>query len=110
MCPAPGETLRLTSGALSRPIRPSQLASNPGSHGMNAMSKSRTARPPANVFPLHDEIERRAIELSLLERGQREPPNYMRTAEEELLDRAARRALRPWSPATRPRTSERRRP
>jgi hypothetical protein len=40
------------------------------------------------------------LELSLHEQGQGEQANYLRTAEEELLDRAARRALRPWSPAT----------
>ena len=74
------------------------------------MSGSRTERPPANVFPLQDEIARRALELSLHDRGQGEQADYLRTAEEELLDRAARRALRPWSPATRPRTFEKWRP
>jgi len=73
---------------------------------MNAMSESRTERPAADVFPLHDEIARRALELSLHEGRQGEQADYLRTAEEELLDRAARRALRPWRPARRPRTFE----
>jgi hypothetical protein len=110
MCPTLGQTLRWTSGELTRPIRQSPLALDPDSDGMNAMSESRAGRPTANVFPLQDEIARRALELSLHERGQGEHADYLRTAEEELLDRAARRALRPWSPATRPRKFQKWRP
>jgi hypothetical protein len=54
----------------------------------------RGPRPMPDVFPTEDEVALRAYELFLLERNPRKVlANYWRIAEDELLERAARRAL-----------------
>jgi hypothetical protein len=53
-------------------------------------------KPPRNLFPSEEEIAERAYELCFVLRDARgEPLNYVDIAENELLDRAARRALLP---------------
>jgi hypothetical protein len=52
-------------------------------------------RAPRDPFPSDEEIAERAYELSFLEREADRPSNYLDAAEEELLDRAAKRALLP---------------
>ena len=50
--------------------------------------------PPRNLFPTDEEIAERAYELCFVARdATREPLSYMDVAEDELLDRAATRAL-----------------
>jgi hypothetical protein len=52
--------------------------------------------PPPNPFPSDEEIAERAYELCFVLRDPlEEPQNYVDVAEDELLDRAARRALVP---------------
>ena len=52
--------------------------------------------PPNNPFPTDEEIAERAYELCFVLRDHiQEPLNYVDVAEEELLDRAATRAVMP---------------
>ena len=59
------------------------------------MAKS-LPEPPRNLFPTDEEIAERAYELCFVLRySDQEPLNYVDVAEDELLDRAATRALVP---------------
>jgi hypothetical protein len=52
--------------------------------------------PPPNLFPSDEDIAERAYELCFVLRDPLEEPlSYVDVAEDELLDRAARRALVP---------------
>jgi hypothetical protein len=56
----------------------------------------RLPQPPRNLFPSDEEIAERAYELCFVLRDTiEEPLTYLDVAEDELLDRAARRALLP---------------
>jgi hypothetical protein len=60
--------------------------------------RPRPADPPRELFPTSDEIFDRAREMSSQERTWgREYTRYWREAEDDLLDRAARRVIRPFS-------------
>jgi hypothetical protein len=48
------------------------------------------------MFPSDEEITRRAVALAKQARRPKEWSDYKKQAEEELLDRAAGRALKPW--------------
>jgi hypothetical protein len=61
------------------------------------MGKPDIERPTANVFPSDEEVAQRAFELCFRDRAADGQGDYLRMAEQELLNRAARRALRRWS-------------